>query len=126
MLDILEWPEITARIQKEDNMNAIHFLDRKGPGGGYHAYDIRNARTGKILGYIEFQNGPRNDPESVQGVLDTDLLEIVRHRFNAFCNGPMKDDNTYKAMLCVEGALGFLARRTEDRKKRGVLGTMER
>lgn len=121
-----KWEEITNRIQQDDNLNTVLFLDIQGPGGGYHDYEVSNARTGKLLSFIEFQEGPRNDPESVQGVTDPDLLEIVRHRLNAFCNGPMKDDNTYKAMLCVEGALGFLARRTEDRKKRGVLGTMEK
>ena len=121
-----EWKEIEDRIQKEDNMNSVQFLDEKGPGGGYHDYIVRNARTGILLKGIHFQKGQRKDPRSSSGVLDTDLLEIVRHRLNAFCEGDMKDDNTYKAMLCVEGALGFLARRTEDRKKRGVLGTMEK
>lgn len=123
---VSEWKEIEDRIQKEDNMNRVLFLDEKGPGGGYHDYIVRNARTGIFLKDIHFQKGPRKDPRSSIGVLDTDLLEIVRHRLNAFCEGDMKDDNTYKAMLCVEGALGFLARRTEDRKKRGVLGTMEK
>lgn len=121
-----EWKKITDRIQKEDNMNDIEFLDEKGPGGGYHDYIIRSARTGIFLKDIHFQKGPRQESRSSSGVLDTDLLEIVRHRLNAFCEGDMKDDNTYKAMLCVEGALGFLARRAEDRKKRGVLGTMEK
>lgn len=123
---VSEWKEIEGRIQKEDNMNTVKFVDKKGPGGGYHEYIVFNARTYEPLCEIYFQKGPRNDPKSQSGVLDTDLLEIVRHRLNAFCEGDMKDDNTYKAMLCVEGALGFLARRTEDRKKRGVLGTMER
>lgn len=123
---VSEWKEIVNRIQKEDNMNSVRFRDEKGPGGGYHDYIVCNARTGIFLKDIHFQKGPRKDPGSSSGVLDTDLLEIVRHRLNAFCEGDMKDDNTYKAMLCVEGALGFLARRTRDRKERGVLGTMER
>ena len=123
---VSEWKEIESRIQKEDNMNRVLFLDEKGPGGGYHDYIVFNARTGIFLKDIHFQKGPRQEPKSSIGVLDTDLLEIFRHRLNAFCEGDMKDDNTYKAMLCVEGALGFLARRTEDRKKRGVLGTMEK
>ena len=121
-----EFTEITDRIQKEDNLNKVFFLDEKGPGGGYHKYLVLNGRTGTVLADLTFQNGPRLAYDSVQGILDNDLLEIVRHRLAAFCEGDMKDENTYKAMLCVEGALGFLARRTEERKKRGVLGTMER
>ncbi len=120
-----DFTEITDRIQKEDNLNKVFFLDEKGPGGGYHKYLVLNGRTGTVLADLTFQNGPRLAYDSVQGILDNDLLEIVRHRLAAFCEGDMKDDNTYKAMLCVEGALGFLARRTEERKKRGVLGTME-
>lgn len=116
---------IRNRIQKEDNMNTVKFVNEKGPGGGYHEYIVSNARTNEPLCEICFQKGPRKAANSQSGVLDNDLLEIVRHRLNAFCEGDMKDDNTYKAMLCVEGALGFLARRTKDRKERGVLGTME-
>lgn len=120
------YKEIEDRIQQEDNLNKVCFLDEKGPGGAYHKYIILNGRTEYFLGSIMFQIGPRNDPKSIQGVLDTDLLEIVRHRMKAFCEGDMADENTKNALYCIEGALGFLRRRTEDRKKRGVLGTMEK
>lgn len=121
-----EYKEIEDRIQQEDNMNRVFHLDEKGPGGGYHRYLVENGRTGHLLADIVFQKGPRKDPKSIQGVLDTDLLEIVRHRMKAFCEGDMADENTKNALYCIEGALGFLRRRTEDRKKRGVLGTMEK
>ena len=121
-----EYEEIKNRIQQEDNMNRVFYLDEKGPGGGYHRYLVENGRTGYLLADIVFQKGPRKDPKSIQGVLDTDLLEIVRHRMKAFCEGDMEDENTKNALYCIEGALGFLRRRTEGRKKRGVLGTMEK
>lgn len=118
--------EITNRIQQEDNMNKVYFYDEKGPGGGYHEYMITNARTGNLLADVLFQKGPRKDAMSVQGVLETDLLEIVRHRLNAFCQGDMADENTEAALISVELALLYLNRRKEERKKRGVLGTMEK
>lgn len=121
-----KYTEITDRIQKEDNLNRVYFLDEVGPGDGYHEYMVLNGRTGDVLQTINFQKGPRLEERSSAGVLDTDLLEIVRHRLNAFADGSLGDDDTRKAAMCVEGALGFLNRRKEDRKKRGVLGTSKR
>lgn len=120
------YEEITNRIQQEDNMNRVFYLDEKGPGGGYHRYLVENARTGYLLADIVFQKGPRKDPKSVQGVLDTDLLEIVRHRLTAFLEGDMPTILTKDALYCVESALELLNARTMGRKKRGVLGTMEK
>lgn len=116
------YKEITNRIQQEDNMNKIYYLDEKCHGGGYHDYMIVNARTEYLLADVIFQKGPRKDEHSIQGVLDTDLLEIVRHRFTAFNS----DEYTRKALALIEGALMYLNLRKEDRKKRGVLGTMEK
>lgn len=121
-----EYTEITDRVQKEDNMNKVYFIDEKGPGGGYHDYMIVNGRTGYLLADITFQKWPRMAQESVQGVLDTDLLEIVRHRLSAFCEGEMADERTKAALGYVVRALVELKERTEDRKRRGVLGTMEK
>lgn len=121
-----EYEEITNRIQQEDNMNRVFYLDEKGPGGGYHRYLVENGRTGYLLADIVFQKGPRKDPESIQGVLDTDLLEIVRHRLTAFLEGDMPTILTKDALYCVESALELLNARTMGRKKRGVLGTMEK
>lgn len=120
------YEEITNRIQQEDNMNRVFYLDEKGPGGGYHRYLVENARTGYLLADIVFQKGPRMDPKSIQGVLDTDLLEIVRHRLTAFLEGDMPTILTKDALYCVESALELLNARTMGRKKRGVLGTMEK
>ncbi len=120
------YTEIADRIQQTDNMNKVHYFDEKGPGGAYHEYMITNGRTGFLLADIVFQKGPRKDEKSVQGVLDSDLLEIVRHRLRAFCRGDMPDEYTEGALNAVELALAYLAKRTEDRKKRGVLGTMEK
>lgn len=119
------YEEITNRIQQEDNMNRVFYLDEKGPGGGYHRYLVKNARTGYLLADIVFQKGPRMDPKSVQGVMNEDLLEIVRHRLTAFWEGDMSTILTKDALYCVESALEVLNARIMDRKKRGVLGTME-
>ena len=75
---------------------------------------------------VDFQKGPRNDPESRQGVLDCDLLEIVRDRLKGFQNGPMATRENACALTHIEEALMWLNKRVEDRIERGVLGTMEK
>lgn len=122
----VEYTEIVDRIQMMDNMNKVWFLDEKGPGGGYHEYMVTNGRTGFLIADLIFQKGPRKEKGSTQGVLDTDLLEIVRHRLAAFSKGDLPDENTELALSAVELALIYLSRRTRDRKTRGVLGTMEK
>lgn len=75
---------------------------------------------------IEFQKGPRNSPDSRHGVLDSDLLEIVRDRLKAFQAGPYATRENACALTHIEEALMWMNRRVEDRIERNVLGTMEK
>lgn len=122
-------------IQKREKLNDIYRIGEPGPGGAYHDYDIHHAdpipcpygpHPELALACIEFQKGPREDPNSRHGVLDSDLLEIVRDRLRAFCAGEMTDPHTARALGHVEAALHHLNQRVEDRIARGVLGTMEK
>lgn len=118
-------------IQKRENLNVIYRTGEPGPGGAYHDYDIYPTDSGLIeddiaMACIEFQKGPRKDPNARHGVLDTDLLEIVRDRLRAFCSGPMTNTETERALSHVEAALFHLNKRVEDRIARDVLGTMEK
>lgn len=129
--------EKLSTIQKRENLNAVYRTGEPGPGGGYHDYDIYPAWSDPIelglpegsevaMACIEFQKGPRNDPESRHGITDQDLLEIVRDRLKAFQNGSMPTRETALALTHVEEALMWLNRRTEDRIERNVLGTMQK
>lgn len=115
-------------IQKRENLNVVYRTGEPGPGGAYHDYDIYPAEeeTEVALACIEFQKGPRKDPNARHGVLDTDLLEIVRDRLRAFCAGEMTNPETERALSHVEAALFHLNQRVEDRIARRVLGTMEK
>lgn len=72
------------------------------------------------------QQGPRNSPDALHGVLDTDLLEIVRDRLAAFQAGPFACRENAIALTHIEEALLWMNKRTEDRIARGVLGTYEK
>ena len=118
-------------IQKRNNLNAIYRTGEPGPGGAYHDYDIYragcNPNTSEIsMACIEFQKGPRNDPNARDGVLDSDLLEIVKDRLTFFQDGPMATRENHMALMHITEALMWLNKRVEDRAEREVLGTMHK
>lgn len=117
-------------IQKRGLLNQVFSEDELGPGGAHHKYSIQHEEfpVGKpvekhLLSVIQFQKGPRHTENSINGVLDTDLLEISRDRLKSFQTGPFKSDYNQKALEHIELALMYLNRRVEDRIERNVLGT---
>lgn len=111
-------------IQKREKLNDVYKMGTAGPGGAYHEYAVVDAETQSILVAIEFQNGPRKDPEARHGALDCDLLEMVRDRLKAFQSGGFACTENAHALDHIEEALMWLNRRVEDRIERNVLGTM--
>lgn len=128
------------RIQKLENLNDVFALDDPGPGGAHHLYEVVKLNTGRIceeddtfrtrpenmLLTVQMQEGPRNSPDVIHGVLDTDLLEIVRDRLTAFQAGPYACRENACALTHIEEALLWMNKRVEDRITRGVLGTYEK
>lgn len=124
-------------IQKMEKLNDVFAIDEQGPGGARHLYQVCKHGTARIveeddtfrtrpenmLATIQLQCGARKDPEAISGVIDSDLLEIVRDRLSDFQNGPYPSYETAQALYHVENALMWLNRRVEDRATRGVLGT---
>jgi hypothetical protein len=120
--------EKLSTIQKREKLNNVYIADEKGNGGAHHKYVIHNvnqdAPDGDIIACeIQFQNGARKLPDSIHGVLDTDLLEIVRHRLSCFQQGPFSTRENAIALTHIEEALLWMNKRVEDRIERGVLGT---
>lgn len=121
-------------IQKRENLNDIYAIDEKGAGGSNHEYMIVEHNTNiteEIINYsylnkIRFQSGPRQEKNSQHGLIDTDLLEIVRDRMKAFQAGPFASKYNEKALEHIELALMYLNRRVEDRIERNVLGKYEK
>lgn len=114
-----------STIQKRENLNRVYAIDDKGPGGAHHEYEVCQDGGDKerLLLTIQMQRGPRKDPESQHGVLDTDLLEIVRHRLQCFQAGEFASRENAIALTHIEEALMWMNRRVEDRIERNVLGT---
>ena len=113
-------------IQKREKLNIVRAVDEKGNGNANHVYqiDLQTAEDGcQIVSYISFQNGARRLENSIHGVLDTDLLEIVRDRLTGFQSGEFATRDNAIALTHIEEALMWLNRRVEDRIEREVLGT---
>lgn len=113
-------------IQKREKLNLVHAVDEIGPGGANHEYVIEinsGIPLSAIVGRIQFQKGPRHIDSSTSGVIDTDLLEIVRDRLVSFQAGDFASEYNAQALLHIEEALMWLNRRVEDRIERNVLGT---
>ncbi|NFO57718.1 ABC transporter ATPase [Clostridium botulinum] len=117
-----------STIQKRKKSNDIYSVDEEGPGGAYHEYVIKSNSMDSQGNYdvyetIKFQKGARKEEESQHGVIDSDLLEIVRDRLKAFQAGPFSSRENACALTHVEEALMWMNRRVEDRIERNVLGT---
>lgn len=113
-------------IQKVEKLNKVYAVDERGSGNANHFYqiDLQTVEDGSdIVSYISFQNGARKDSNSVHGVLDTDLLEIVRDRLNGFQSGDFATDDNAKVLEYIEIALMYMNKRVMDRYERNVLGT---
>lgn len=119
-------------IQKHDKLNVIARVGEAGPGGAYHDYEIRKmlnekrCEAGEVIATISFQKGPRKVEDSRHGVIDEDLLEIVRDRMKSFQEGEFATHENEMALMHIEEALMWLNKRKEDRAARGVLGTYEK
>ena len=115
-----------STIQKRNNLNEVWRNGEPGPGGAYHSYTIfhdLDPERDETRTDIMFQKGPRNVEGSIGGVLDVDLLEIVRDRLKHFQAGEFACRENACALTHIEEALMWMNKRVEDRAERNVLGT---
>jgi len=121
-------------FQKREKLNIVSAVDEPGNGGANHEYLIRSCDelgfdetyTPAVCVKISFQNGARKLPDSIHGVLDVDLLEIVRDRLKGFQQGEFATRENACALTHIEEALMWMNKRIEDRAERNVLGTNEK
>jgi hypothetical protein len=115
-----------STVQYLGSLNEVYRVPEKGKGSGnaYQEYVIRPKDDPNIeLGRIKFQKGARRESDSEVGVIDSDLLEIVRDRLKLFQEGEFACQENTMALVHIETAIMWLNRRVEDRIKRDVSGT---
>lgn len=116
-----------STIQKRHNLHQVYRADDPGAGGACHKYVVRQDKfcphEEVVVAEIQFQHGPRNEEGSTIGVLDCDLLEIVRDRLLHFQQGDFATRENAQALAHIEEALMWMNKRVEDRAERSVLGS---
>lgn len=118
------YQEKLSTIQKRNNLNEVFRWRDRGPGGAWHRYLIQDPNTkGGVV--IVFHEGPRKEATSTRGVLDVDLLEIVRDRLRCFQAGEFACRENACALTHIEEALMWMNKRVEDWAECNVLGTYE-
>lgn len=100
--------------------------DAAGPGGASHNYSIYLNHGKGTPQVIQYQKGPRNEPASTPGILDSVLLAIVADRMEAFQAGPFASRENALVLTKVQEALHWLRHRADDRAARSVLGTNQK
>jgi hypothetical protein len=128
--------KLTGRIQRGNNLNDVFVSEQPEEmfNGVHHVFEVRSAVSPAnlaetkdgVLCRIEFQKGPRREVGSVSGVLEHDLLEIVRDRLQGHQKSDYATREGALALTAIEEALLWLAKRADDRFERGVLGTTVR
>ena len=112
-------------IQMFDKLNRISAVGERNKGNGNTVYSVEKP-DGTEIAKIQFQNGPRGKEDSTDGLIDEDLLEIVRDRLRGFQEGPFSCRENALALTAVEEALLWLDHRKNDRKDRNVLNKYEK
>ena len=100
-------------IQKREKLNDVFAMDEKGNGGANHEYHIKwDADDNGYISTqsIKFQNGARKVKNSIHGVIDSDLIEIVKHRLEAFQKGPFSSRENAIVITHLEEALMWMNR----------------
>lgn len=112
-------------VQYKGSLNNVYRVAEKWVGNAYHEYVIQTNDSEEPieLARIKFQKGARQESGSEVGVIDSDLLEIVRDRLKLFQEGEFECTENAMALVHIETAIMWLDRRVEDRIKRDVIGT---
>jgi len=86
-----------------------------------HRFEV--AYDGQPVGVVQFQNGPRHEPESTPGLFTMHLLAIVLDQLDGFQLGPYATTTNAQARDHIGKAMALLTARRDERHNRGALGT---
>ena len=107
----------------------ITVLDESGDGGACHQYlmtvpvFVDGDPNFKRKARIDFQKGPIEDADGVNGFSNEALLAIVEDRLKGFQSGQYACRENALALTHLQESMHWLHHRTRDRVQRGVEGT---
>lgn len=108
-------------------------------GGASHCYEIFRVLTQEEHGLgdverppktaaavVQFQRGPRNDPQSTPGLIEGALVAVLIDRMRSLQAGPFACRENALVLTKLEESMHWLKHRNDDRARRGVLGTLKK
>lgn len=103
------------------------YAGEAGPGGAPDLYRIvvEDAGVKRVI-EVQFQAGPRMEPGSKVGILESALLAIMADRMEGFNKGPYSCRENAIVLTKIQEAMHWLKHRADARAKRGVLGTAQK
>jgi hypothetical protein len=99
--------------------------DAADTSGAAHAYALtikHDDDTISNVGYVQFQQGPRNEAGSTPGATEAALLAILIDRLRGFQDGPYGCRENAIQLTKLEECLHWTKARADARARRGVLG----
>ena len=107
----------------------VGFAGKHSPVEASHYFEVRPANdpynASAAIETIQFQDGALSE-DHIDGVHNEDLLLMVRDRLLDFQRSSFACRENAVAITKIEEAMMWLAKRTEDRKLRGVEGKHEK
>lgn len=91
----------------------------------YTVYRTDNPEADYTVGTLRFQQGPRDDPRSIDGLTDGAVMAVLLDRYRGFQSGPFACRENAIIITHMEEALMWMQKRARDRAARGVLGTLK-
>lgn len=102
------------------NESIVITSDEPSNGGAAHYYELRINE--QLVGKIQFQQGPRNEPGSIPGATELAILAILIDRLQGFQAGPYSCRENAIQLTKLEECAMWQKARADERAKRGVLG----
>lgn len=94
--------------------------DAPSNGNASHRYEFYIGDV--LVGFEQFQQGPRNEPDSTPGLTEAAVLAAMIDRLQGFQGGPYACRENAIIITKLEECLLWTKVRADARAKRGVLG----
>ena len=123
---------VSHKVNGLNELLHVYATDEPGHGNACHEYAITfidekiGSERSPVAGrncLVRFQNGPIKEA-GVNGISNEALLAIVEHRLLGFQSGEFACRENAVALTKLQEAMMWLQKRTMDRVRRGVEGTL--
>jgi hypothetical protein len=109
-----------------ETVQIIALDDAEGPACHRYLFNLNPGPEEQLVGTIQFQQGPRNEPGSIPGVVTAAVLAMLIDHLEGFQRGPYPSRETALVITKLEEALHWTRARADKRAARGVLGKNEK